>query len=82
MLPIKEIADHLTHAGETHFNTKEYTVSMIESDEGFQYDLYPLGTLPDEDGEFDCDMCEDGGFIEEEDAFTAVTNLLEELGAM
>jgi len=69
---LEKLAEILMNKGEVVFDTKEYTVYIQESSNEFDVNLYPLGTKPDEDGEFDDDLLLDGGIVQDGDELDAI----------
>lgn len=67
------ISDSLLNIGETHFETKHHTVHIFDSCSGFEYNLYPLGSKCDDDGEFLNEPL-DGGVFETISSIEAVEN--------
>lgn len=71
-VPIEDIARHLEHSSETWFETKEYTIFLCDSTNGIDISVYPLGTKPNDDGEFDDSLRIDGGMFEADSELDAV----------
>lgn len=68
----EELAEKLLIEGEVVFNTYDYTVYIQESSNEFDINLYPLGTKPDEDGDFDDDDLLDGGIVQDGNQLDAI----------
>ena len=60
----KEKAQEIEKVGIANYDGNLFTINLWENNEGFGYSIYPLGTKPDEDGDFDEDCLIDGGEIE------------------
>jgi len=72
----KKLSKQLEEKGEVLFNGKNYTVEIFEnSDSDFEYNLYPLGTKADSDGEINCDFLIDGGIFESYESFEIIEDL-------
>jgi len=71
-----ELADKLLEESEIVFDTPTYTVHVYSSSNGFDIDVYPLGTKYDEDSEFEVENV-DGGIIQDGDALDAIVYAFE-----
>ncbi len=71
-----KLADKLIEESEIVFDTPTYTVHVYSSSNGFDIDVYPLGTKYDEDSEFEVENV-DGGIIQDGDALDAIVYAFE-----
>jgi len=68
----EKLAEMLMKKGEVIFDTYDYTVYIQKSCNEFDVNLYPVGTKPDEDGEFDYDLLLDGGIVQDGNELDAI----------
>ena len=61
----EHLMQKLAVSGEVILDTFKYTVKVVSSSNGFDVDVYPKGTIADEDGEFDEDLMLDGGIVQD-----------------
>jgi len=75
----KEIEQELGKIGVSNYNGRFFTIDIWENEEGYGYSTYPLGTEPDEDGDFPEDTLIDGGVIESDSLIFALEYIEKEI---
>lgn len=75
-IPVNDIVKHLQSTCETYFDAEYHTIHIVGFGDHYQYNLYPFGTRPDDDGEFDSELVIDGSELNAQNALQAVNGAI------